>query len=298
MVCSQVLQQWRQTIPPQIIGFIPGRNPHTPMIHLQFELEKRLIQLDRGKQWQGTTLDLVKCFNLLARWPCKIAMQHCGLPADWAEFWFQSLMGSTRWWKVNDSLFQGGTSTTFAPEGDSWSVAACVAIATIWANSLTSDTIHPSAYADNWGWRAKSTPGNVHALRQTTHYTQSLRLRIDWNKTWTWTTDSRNKDQWKAQMKEVYPPEVDMLVVSTARELGVTLNYNKVHSRATQRERHEAALEQMRKARSEHLTLDTRARICAFAMSKALWGTETYVVGGELRSTMAKYSTKVIVIPT
>lgn len=78
MVCSQVLQQWRQTIPPQIIGFIPGRNPHTPMIHLQFELEKRLIQLDRGKQWQGTTLDLVKCFNLLARWPCKIAMQHCG----------------------------------------------------------------------------------------------------------------------------------------------------------------------------------------------------------------------------
>jgi hypothetical protein len=104
VVCSQVLQQWRQTIPPQIIGFIPGRNPHTPMIHLQFELEKRLIQLDRGKQWQGTTLDLVKCFNLLARWPCKIAMQHCGLPADWAEFWFQSLMGSTRWWKVNDSL--------------------------------------------------------------------------------------------------------------------------------------------------------------------------------------------------
>ena len=48
----------------------------------------------------------------------------------------------------------------------------------------------------------------------------------------------------------------------------------------------------MHRARQDHLSLDTRARICGYSLCKALWGTESYVVGGpwlkELRSTIAK----------
>eukprot|EP00438_Fugacium_kawagutii_P004320 Skav229428 [mRNA] locus=scaffold2297:359455:361740:- [translate_table: standard] len=46
------------------------------------------------------------------------------------------------------------------------------------------------------------------------------------------------------------------------------------------------------KARQPHLTLDNRARLCSYAITKALWGTESYVVGQSwfqaLRSAVAK----------
>ena len=107
-----------------------------------------------------------------------------------------------------------------------------------------------------------------------------------------WSTDSRNKDTWKSQMLQECPPDTDILIVSNARDLGFTMSYNKCHSRATQKGRHEAALQYMIRARQDYLSLDTRGRICGYALSKALWGTESYVVGGswlkELRSTIAK----------
>ena len=97
---------------------------------------------------------------------------------------------------------------------------------------------------------------------------------------------------WMTTMLQATPPGVVLHIVSTARELGLTLNYNKVNSRATQRIRHQDSLQYMHRARLNHLTIDTRERICAFAMTKALWGTETYVVGApwlkELRTTAAK----------
>ena len=293
VVCTQLLKQWHAIIPREILGFMPGRHPHHYMLQLQFQLEQRLMQKQQiGAHWQGLTLDLVKCFNLLPRWPCRQAMIHYGIPVAWVDFWYQTLQHTERWWQLGPSIHHGGRSTTGAPEGDSWSVLACIAISTTWTQILATHDTFPSAYADNWAWRSLSTASNLAALRATVHYTNALRLQIDWRKTWMWSTDSRNKDTWKSQMLQECPPDTDILIVSNARDLGFTMSYNKCHSRATQKGRHEAALQYMIRARQDYLSLDTRGRICGYALSKALWGTESYVVGGswlkELRSTIAK----------
>ena len=201
-------------------------------------------------------------------------------------------MHTVRWWRLNDGIFPGGRATTGTPEGDAWSVVACIAISRFWCQLLNNQDAYPSAYADNWSWRARNFHVNRLAFQQTISYTNSLRIQIDWGKTWTWSTDSRNRQTWMNQMQSIFPEGTEMVTVTNARELGFTLNYNKTCSRATQRQRHAEAIKFMKQARQEHLTLATRAKLCSFALHKALWGTETYVVRmpwlRDLRANIAK----------
>ena len=105
VVCTQLLKQWNAIIPQEILGFMPGRHPHHYMLQLQFQLEQRLMQKQQiGAHWQGLTLDLVKCFNLLPRWPCRQAMIHYGIPVAWVDFWYQTLQHTERWWQLGPSI--------------------------------------------------------------------------------------------------------------------------------------------------------------------------------------------------
>eukprot|EP00438_Fugacium_kawagutii_P004382 Skav230211 [mRNA] locus=scaffold1765:84503:89062:- [translate_table: standard] len=95
-----------------------------------------------------------------------------------------------------------------------------------------------------------------------------------------------------ADIHQHCPTPNEVQKVHVARELGYTVNYNKVHSRSTQSERHQQAMQYIKKSRQNHLTLDSRAKLCSYAVVKALWGTESYVVGQSwfvaLRSAIAK----------
>ena len=136
-------------------------------------------------------------------------------------------MHTVRWWRLNDGIFPGGRATTGTPEGDAWSVVACIAISRFWCQLLNNQDAYPSAYADNWSWRARNFHVNRLAFQQTISYTNSLRIQIDWGKTWTWSTDSRNRQTWMNQMQSIFPEGTEMVTVTNARELGFTLNYNK-----------------------------------------------------------------------
>lgn len=75
VVTSQVLKHWTQHIPEYIIGFIPGRSPQNEMIKIQHQFEVSHFNFETGAiQWQGVTLDLVKCFNLIPREPARRAL--------------------------------------------------------------------------------------------------------------------------------------------------------------------------------------------------------------------------------
>lgn len=209
VVCTQVLCQWRDNIPKEVIGFLPGRNPHSSMLEFQFQLEQSLSHQDVWfGHWQGITLDLVKCFNLLPRFPCRMAMLKCGIPLKWVDFWYKSLMVSTRWWRIGPGIYRGGLSTTGTPEGDTWSVLACIAVSTFWVLQLKAHGAQPSAFADNWGWRTRRTEHNLLALAATTQFIDMLRIQIDWSKTWGWNTNNRDKDMWMTTMLQATPLEL------------------------------------------------------------------------------------------
>eukprot|EP00438_Fugacium_kawagutii_P004663 Skav209252 [mRNA] locus=scaffold990:289023:292199:- [translate_table: standard] len=276
---QQVLQQWKPLMTPCIVGFLPGRSPQKYMLKLQHELERIHAGTHDGHVcWQGITLDLVKCFNLFPRLPAKLALTWAGIPPHFVDQWYHTLNNMSRWWKVNDNYFDSGRTCTGTPEGDAWSVLCCISIARLWISIVESQEVSPYSYADNWAWRAMTDEANLQALESTKAFCASLRMRIDWSKTWVWHTRPAT-DAWLNSIQALCPTHNEIQHVRVARELGSTVNYNKAHSRMTQRARHDQALSYIHKAKQPHLSVASRSKLCFYAITKALWGTESYVVG-------------------
>lgn len=290
----QILKQWKDLIPDYIIGFLPGRSPEIEMIKQQFlfELEHSSHDSDRPI-WQGLTLDLIKCFNLIGRYPAALALKKSGIPAHLVDTWYFTLNQQTRAWKVSGNIFVFEGTTTGTPEGDSWSVLACIALSRVWAHHVSQTGATPACYADNWSLKSNATPVTEEAITTTISCARAMKLLIDWAKTWCWRTSARGKAEWKIKMQALLPPGIHLHVVNAARELGYTMAYNKVQSRQTQRQRHDDATKRIHRLRRTRTNLQVRAQICADAcLSKALFATMTYHVGNpwikELRSLIAK----------
>ena len=294
VVTSQILRHWSQHLPGYVVGFIPGRSPQNEMVKIQHEFEVSHTNFETGStQWQGLTLDLVKCFNLIPREPARRALLKAGIPDHMIQTWFQSLQKLVRYWKFGSAIIESGQTTTGTPEGDTVSVLCCVAISRIWAHHLSIHQAIPSCYADNWSWRCKTLQANLRALEATRDFTNACRLRIDWGKTWAWITYHFNKPAWKVAMRQALPREATLHVVTSARELGYTMHYSKTQSRATQKQRHQEAMDQVLRIRRMPVSLQIKAKLLTDAcLSKALSQTETYHVGGpwfrELRSAMSR----------
>lgn len=290
----QILQQWKDLIPDYIIGFLPGRSPEIEMIKQQYLFERSHSNLaDHGLVWQGLTLDLIKCFNLIGRFPAKLALIKAGIPSNLVDTWYTTLQHQTRLWKVNNNLFLFDQTSTGTPEGDSWSVLACIALSRIWADQVLRIGAQPSCYADNWSLKTEQTPITEIAIDITISCARAMKLLIDWAKTWCWHTSSHGKQAWKQKMQALLPPGVHIQVVTAARELGYTMAYNKVQSRQTQKQRQQDAARRIYRLRKTRTSLQVRAQICADAcLSKALFATVTYHVGNpwikELRTLIAK----------
>ena len=290
----QILHQWKDNIPDYIIGFLPGRSPEIEMIKQQYLFEQaHSKQQNVGVIWEGLTLDLVKCFNLIGRVPAKMALVKAGIPLPLVSTWYETLMQQTRLWKVNQQLFSFDSTTTGTPEGDSWSVLACISLSRIWANQIVVAGAQPSCYADNWSIKTDQTVVTEVAIDLTIKCANAFKLLIDWAKTWCWRTSSQRKTEWKQRMQRLLPQEIQIQIVTAARELGYTMAYNKVQSRQTQKQRHEQAAKRIYRLRKMRTSLQVRALICTDAcLSKALFATATYHVGNpwikELRTLIAK----------
>eukprot|EP00438_Fugacium_kawagutii_P015629 Skav213750 [mRNA] locus=scaffold258:89574:93023:+ [translate_table: standard] len=289
---SQILFAWSRSMPTNVIGFLPGRNPQHHLLHMQHMFEQSLSHRERTAIHQGLTLDLVKCFNTLPRKPGALAMRRCGIPPSFIAFWQKPVTRQTRWWRIRQTFWKGRTSTTGAAEGDTWSILVCIALSYVWIWHLLQLESSPATYADNWTWRTSTTARNKNAIRFTIRYTASIRVTIDWSKTWAWTTQRTRRKAWKTTMRSTCPELTELKVLSTAQELGYTLHYHKVHSRATMRKRRKIAIQHLHRARQLKLDILPLTKIATYALQRALWGTHTHVVGQQwltdLRSTIAK----------
>ena len=273
-----LLRQLQHHLPKSIIGFIPGRSMQLAMLQQQFEFEQLHQVPGTALHWEGVTLDIVKCFNAIARLPASLAMEKLGIPETWIKFWISSLSKTHRFWKIHEQLWEGTTTTTGCPEGDCWSILACLGLSYIWTFHITQGTTRPLSFADNWNWRSQDTESNIQTIRKTIQYLTSIKLDIDWAKTWVWCTRSVIKKTWKERLLAALP-DVSIRVVTSARELGYTMHYNRVQSRYTQKERTSEAMKRWKRLQHMKLSLDDKGKIAHWALVKAFYATECYAVG-------------------
>eukprot|EP00438_Fugacium_kawagutii_P031582 Skav225869 [mRNA] locus=scaffold810:352535:355828:- [translate_table: standard] len=231
VVYMQVKQRWATTMPPSITGLLPGRGSTDASYKAQLAIElSKLTSTHRS----GLSLDLVKCFNNIA-WPFTIRLlRHFGLPERPLQQWARSLVTLQRSWCILGHILPGPGGTNGYPEGDPWSVICMLLLAAFWVFHLqhvhqqhptwSQHSLESQAYADNWGWQSNSPAIHRFVMQATITAVQFAGVRIDFSKTWCWSTDSRQLTLIQQEVSSVCP--VPILVHTSASDLGHQLQYS------------------------------------------------------------------------
>ena len=290
----QIAQHWRQHMPQSIIGFLPGRSAARAAWTLQWRLEQQAA--DHSAQgYGGLTLDLIKAFNTLPRIPCQLAMQHYGVPNTFVRFWKSNMDQVQRHWQIHAGLQPGSKSTTGAPEGDSWSVVAMLAMGAAWAFTMAMH-VSPTVYADNFNWSSPSPQAHKHALQATTRYAAAASLQIDWSKTYVWGSHPAHRQAWKSLQQLEGSQIRDVALTGNAAELGYQMHYRLQHSREVPRKRHQAALKMLSRLERNNQDVDRSARVITAAVwPKALFGAHLIGLGDRYFRNLRTAATKCMV---
>ena len=286
-----LLQAWTTFFPAAVSGFLPGRAAETILYHWQHKLEALHADATKGSLG-GLTLDLVKCYNQLPRYPLRQALLKMRIPEHLVRVWYDSLLHLQRWWILDGHASPCGMSTTGVPEGDSWSVMAMLALNRVFVHMVSQDGVEVNAFADNWGYSADQPELHQQALRSTWTLTDCLRLEIDWTKTWGWGTTPQHLDCLRRAAQQVQP-DLQLQIASNARELGYILHYRRVQFRGTQKKRHDQARARLKKLSQRGYDVVTVAHVAQqAALPKAFFGVHLYVPGqhyfDEMRTSIAQ----------
>ena len=224
IVADQTLAQLANQIPFEISGGIPKRGVQDICVNQHFQIELAIAaQNDLG----GFTLDLVKAFNRIPRAPLRELFVRIGLSPEIIDYWFKSLSNLTRYPQCFGSLGQPMCSTSGIPEGDSCSVLGMVALSILYHFRIRSPKLRPYSYADNWSWLTTCEKDHLSAMIKVMNLVQSLRMEIDFRKSWTWGTTKKFRKAIQC-CNFLFPDgrtQIEML--TTVKDLGSQLHYNK-----------------------------------------------------------------------
>eukprot|EP00435_Cladocopium_sp_Y103_P067838 s63_g30.t1 len=288
----QTAQQQHSTHPAIICGDLNHHPTQLEAYQILHNLGYQSAE-DLHMQITGLTLDLVKCFNTLPQSPIYALLTAMGVPEALTLCWQHSLSKVVRHWDLHMQLFATPVATTGFPEGDSLSVAAMVAVNQFWCHFLLQIVDKCHAFADNWAYATTSAEHHRPALAALNRITQSMSLRIDWEKTWGWATNSGHKEALQHAKLDILQDETPLQIVNHARELGYILHYRQVPFRGTQKERHQQALKRLKKLQYlEYPIADKSHMVLSSGLAKALCGVHMYLCGEkyfrELRTAIAR----------
>ena len=217
-----ILRAWNQWFPAEILGCLPGRSSRDLSLSLECLIEQARLA---NEPLLGFSIDLVKAFNNLPRRPLRELLLHLQVPPVIVATWFSFLDQVARFPTFHESLGPGLPSTTGVPEGDPLSVVAMLAVcyaAHHWPRSSASVL---RSYIDNFTWTCTEPTALPEAVASARAFCLSLRLPIDWTKSYCWATLSAHR-RWLHQIAHSLVPEGHRLqVVDGAKDLGVCFRF-------------------------------------------------------------------------
>ena len=277
VIFKQVVRTWKTSMPLLISGGLPGRG----VKDLAYLLKHRIEMAIQSKaQMGGFTLDLKKAFNTFPRWPIVFLWRRLGVPQRVCDFWIWSLSRMRRFPHLYGCLGMPTESTTGAPEGDSLSVLAMLALAAAFHWAIANDAVTPNGYADNWGWSTFNFEHHKVAFISTVNFTNALRLQIDFEKSWHWsiTKEFRNAC---LELSSLFPDgKIPVRVEAHVKDLGERFHYNKLIQLSNVKEKITEAECRAKRLKSLPLnTQDKAAIIQASIWPMALYSADTSFLG-------------------
>ena len=271
---TRVICAW---VPTEVTGLLPGRGAASSAYFSQFVIEQaRKTQ----NQLSGLTLDLVKCFNCIS-WSFGFhAMAAMGIPTELLNMWIGSLQVLTRHWMLSNQVIHVGKGTCGFPEGDQYSVLVMISLATAWISQArsvlpTMPKSFLSAYADNWSWMLSMVDLHLPVLKK-------AGIRIDWGKTWFWSTCERHAGLIQSFVQECAPGQT-IHQKSSAADLGFQLQYSGNNELGIATTRVEKGLKRLERLQAMPHQLSVKeAMIRASILPAALHGAEIKPPSGEI----------------
>eukprot|EP00435_Cladocopium_sp_Y103_P057297 s916_g19.t1 len=277
IIFQQVVHAWKNTFPLLISGGLPGRGVKDLAYMLKHRIE---VALSNRSQLGGFSLDLKKAFNLFPRWPITFLWRRLGVPQWVCDFWLNSLMRMQRYPHLHGYLGLPVDSSTGAPEGDSLSVLAMLALAAAFHWCIANERVVPHGYADNWGWSTFNQAAHRTAYQGTLRLTSSLKLLIDFNKSWHWGV---NKDfrQSCLDLSHMFPAgDVPIRVESHMKDLGERFNFEASLQLGNVRDKIAEAEKRCKRLRNLPLDIPAKAAIIqASVWPMSLYSADTSFVG-------------------
>eukprot|EP00438_Fugacium_kawagutii_P012851 Skav225689 [mRNA] locus=scaffold2526:48397:52710:+ [translate_table: standard] len=277
-LARRLLLRWKMTLPPNIVGAVPGRSCSQLSLEAAARVERKL-QL--GCEAGGFSLDIEKCFNAFGRLPVSLLMQYHGMGHDHAMLWLQSLKGMSRTAVLLDSFSEPSPCTTGLAEGDPLAVCVMVLVGYTWHVLVSSCVpIWTSIFADDWQWHADEPQHHIAALRQTIAFLKALKLTMDPHKSWSWGTTPKARKAWNAINLAVVGSPKYFTITRTEKVLGVCLHFAKQTQHGCLAKRLEDGLVRLDRLSKLRLPLTQSARLIQSTIwPRALYGAEVVYVG-------------------
>ena len=278
IMADQILSVWAKRLPTDNSGGIPGRGSRLLMYRHQARIEDAIIS---GHSVGGFVLDLIKAYNCIPRRPLAYMMRHMGVPLVVVRFWMKSLHHLTRRVQIGQNLGTVAPSSCGIPEGDALSVCGMICVAYHYHQYLTLslNQIRVGIYADNWGWLTMSQKQNFLALQKTLQFVHSIRMTIDFEKSWAWAT-GRDFRKSLSNLELLFPDgKTTIHIVEDAKELGVRVKYNKKIQLGPIKDRFESGRKSMFKIHWIPTTSGMKASLVYAVWQKIFYGLEGIGIG-------------------
>ena len=277
VVFDQVVTQWASVLPHQISGGLPCRSVRDLSLMQTSHIEDNL---SHGNEICGTSMDLIKAFNLVPRRPAAILLSRLGISQSILAFWLLCLSKMTRLPYAFDQLGMPILSTTGVPEGDAWSVLCMLSISTMFFFRVRTAYTNPFAYADNWAWITRSIREQMQSWIRTLNMVLSMRMAIDPHKSWVWGTSKKIRLE-NESIALLFPAENFSLEVQKhVKDLGEIVQYNRQLYNAPLRQRLKETQNRIKRLRNLPISIQEKAhKRQTGAWTYGMYGVDTHYVG-------------------
>ena len=274
-VAKAILRQWSTWLPPGVKGSIPGRSVRDLSLSIECRIEQSFLD---NLPFAGFSIDIVKCFNQLARLPLRFLLGHLQVPEPILHAWFDFLASSQRRPVFHNCIGPPVMSTTGMPEGCPLSVLAQVAVC--WAAQARdlSFGAELSSYVDNFTWTGPSRAALAEAILDSQAFCRSLKLPIDWTKSFCWATCRQLKKWLQGPAQQLLPPEASLRVVDGAKDLGIAFKFRRSNALQTAQKRISEGQRRLECLLRPSLPLFDKARI----IQTSIWPAALYGLEGRL----------------
>ena len=276
VIFDQVVAQWAKILPHQISGGLPQRSVRDLSLMQASHIEESVAQ---NMELCGTSMDLIKAFNLVPRRPATLLLTRLGIPADILVFWAKSISRMTRLPFAFNQLGDAIPSTTGVPEGDAWSVLCMLGISTLFFFRVRTAYTTPFAYADNWSWITSPIKQQVQSWIRTLNMVSSMRMRIDPKKSWVWGTSAKIRKENDCLVNLFPAEEIVLETQKHVKDLGEIIQYNKQLYNAPLRQRLQETFVRIKRLKHLPMSIQEKAhKIQTGAWTYGMYGVDTHYV--------------------